>query len=109
MRLQERAKDLEAYISDIGGQIALNSLERVLRRGEIHNLYSVMPRNQTEMSGFLELYNEIFKVTRGIVSLKTVQPEEPPAPAPAPPPQTPEERRARMDKQFEASQRLREE
>ena len=46
IRLQERAKDLEAYISDIGGQIQLNSLERVLRRGEIDNLYSTMRKNQ---------------------------------------------------------------
>ena len=109
LRLQERAKDLEAYISDIGGQIALNSLERVLRRGEIDNLYSTMRKNQITIRGFLKLYSEIFKVVRGIVSLRMAQPEEPPAPPAAPPPETAEERRARMDRQFEASQRLREE
>jgi hypothetical protein len=113
IRLQERAKDLEAYISDIGGQIALNSLERVLRRGEIDNLYNTMRKNQITIRGFLKLYNEIFKVNRGIVTLRMAQPVsniEPVAPAPAPAPvETPEERRARMDRQFEASQRLREE
>ena len=120
IRLQEKTKDLEAYISEIGGQIALNSLERVLRRGEIDNLYSTMRKNQITIRGFLKLYNEIFKVNRGIVTLRMAQPEEPPAPAPAPAPAPPlretppqiesvEERRARMDRQFEASQRLREE
>ena len=63
------------------------------------------------MRGVLKLYNYIFRMNRGIVTLKTAQPEEPPAataPAPAPA-EMPEERRARMDRQFEASQRLREE
>ena len=53
IRLQERAKDLEAYISDIGGQIALNSLERILRRGEVDNLYQNMRKNQITIRGFL--------------------------------------------------------
>ena len=116
---------MEAYISDIGGQqIALNSLERVLRRGEIDNLYITMRKNQITIRGFLKLYNEIFRVVRGIVTLKTAQPDEPPAPPPAPsydavpPPPSPgvretpesvEERRARLDRQLAESQRLRDE
>ena len=91
----------------------MNSLERALRRGLADNLYSTMRKNQITIRGFLKLYNEIFKVSRGIVTLKSAQPEEPPpAPPPtpaAPPPETAEERRARMDRQFEESQRLREE
>ena len=70
-----------------------------------------MRKNQITIRGFLKLYNEIFKVNRGIVTLRMAQPVsniEPVAPAPAPAPETPEERRARMDRQFEASQRLRE-
>jgi len=120
IRLQERAKDLEAYISDIGGQIALNSLERVLRRGRVDNLYSTMRKNQITIRGFLKLYSEIFKVTRGIVTLKIAQPEPAPAPAPAAPapapapaaataPETAEERSARLDRQLAESQRLRDE
>ena len=92
IRLQEKAKVLEAYISDIGGQIALNSLERVLRSqrvGEIDNLYNTMRKNQITIRGFLKLYNEIFKVNRGIVTLRMAQPVsniEPAAPAPVPAP-----------------------
>ena len=91
----------------------MNSLERALRRGEVDNLYKTMRKNQITIRGFLKLYNDIFKVVRGMVTLKMAQPEEPPALAPSPPPpaalETPEERAARMDRQFEASQQLREE
>ena len=78
----------------------------MLRRGEIDNLYSTMRKNQITIRGFLKLYNEIFKVNRGIVTLRTAQPEEPPArePAPAPPrPETREERNARLDALLAAS------
>ena len=82
----------------------------MLRRGEIDNLYSTMRKNQITIRGFLKLYSEIFRVTRGIVNLKTAQPEEPPAPAaPAPVPETAEERSARLDRQLAESQRLRDE
>ena len=92
----------------------MSYLERVLRRGEIDNLYSTMRKNQITIRGFVKLYSDICKVNRGIVTLRTAQPDEPPpAPPAAPPPETApetaEERRARMDRQFEASQRLREE
>ena len=76
----------------------------------LDNLYSTMRKNQITIRGFLKLYNDIFKVNRGIVTLRTAQPDEPPAPSPAAaPPETAEERRVRMDRQFEASQRIREE
>jgi len=45
-RLQEKAKDMEAYISDLGGRIQLNSLERNLRRGAVDNLYKTMQKKQ---------------------------------------------------------------
>ena len=43
-RLQENAKNMEAYISDLGGRIQLNSLERNLRRGVVNNLYKTMQK-----------------------------------------------------------------
>ena len=43
-RLREKAKDMEAYISDLGGRIQLNSLERNLRRGAADNLYKTMQK-----------------------------------------------------------------
>ena len=45
-RLQEKAKDMEAYISDLGGRVQLNSLERNLRRGAVDNLYKTMQQKQ---------------------------------------------------------------
>jgi hypothetical protein len=84
LRLQERAKDLEAYISDIGGgQIQLNSLERTLRRGGVDDLYKTMRKNNITIKGFLKLYSDIFKVNRGLVTLRLAQPDAPPQPEPA--------------------------
>ena len=64
----------------------------------------------------MRLYNELFRVNRGIVTLETAQPEEPPAappaPAPAPAPllaETPKQRRARIDRMLAESQAHREE
>ena len=101
---------MEAYISDLGGRIQLNSLERNLRRGAADNLYKTMQRNRIASRGFLKLYKEIFKVDSG--SLRMAQPEEAPAaPAPAEPPlpETPEERRARLDRLLAESQARRDE
>ena len=109
-RLQEKAKDMEAYISDIGGRIQLNSLERNLRRGAADNLYKTMQKNRIAIRGFLKLYKEIFKLDKGIVSLRMAQPEEAaPAPAAPPLPETPEERRARLDRMLAESQARRDE
>ena len=110
-RLQEKAKDMEAYISDLGGRIQLNSLERNLRRGAADNLYKTLRKNIITIRGFLKLYKEIFKLDNGIVSLRMAQPEEAAAPAPAapPPPETPEERRARLDRLLAESQARRDE
>ncbi len=83
IRLQERAKDLEAYISDIGGQIQLNSLERTLRRGGVDDLYKTMRKNNITIKGFLKLYSDIFKVNRGLVTLRLAQADPPPQPEPA--------------------------
>ena len=62
------------------------------------------------MRRFLKLHKEIFKVDNGIVSLRMAQPEEAVAPTPAePPPETPEERRARLDRLLAESQARRDE
>ena len=85
---------MEAYISDLGGRIQLNNLERNLRRGAVDNLYTTTQKNRITIRGFLELYKEFFKVDKEIVSLRMAQTEDSPAaPAPAepPPPETPEE------------------
>jgi hypothetical protein len=89
LRLQERAKDLEAYISDIGGgQIQLNSLERTLRRGGVDDLYKTMRKNNITIKGFLKLYSDIFKVSRGLVTLRLAQADPPPEPVQDPEPDT---------------------
>ena len=83
LRLQERAKDLEAYISDIGGgQIQLNSLERTLRRNGVDDLYKNLRKNNITIKGFLKLFSDIFKVSRGLVTLRLAQPDAPPQPEP---------------------------
>ena len=85
---------MEAYISDLGGRIQLNSLERNLRRGAADNLYKTLRKNIIAIRGFLKLYKDFFILENGIVSLRMAQPEEAEAPAPAapppPPPETPE-------------------
>ena len=48
-RLQEKAKDTEAHISDLGGRIQLNSLERNLRRGATDNLYKTMQKKELQI------------------------------------------------------------
>ena len=58
-RLQEKAKDLEAYISDLGGRMQLNILERNSIRGAVDKLHKTMQKNQITIRGFLKLYKEI--------------------------------------------------
>ena len=59
-RLQEKAKDMEAYISDLGGRIQLNSLERNLRRGAVDSLYKTKQKNIITIRGFLKPYKDFF-------------------------------------------------
>ena len=66
------------------------------------------------LRSFLRVYPQMFRLARGTVSVLNAPPAAAPAapappPAPPPPPETAEERRIRMDRQFEESQRLREE
>ena len=88
-------------------------LERQIRQNVVlPSLKRALTRARMTLRSFLRVYPQMFRLSRGTVSVVNAPPAAAPAapaPPPPPPPETAEERRNRMDRQFEESQRLREE
>ena len=77
IRLQERAGEIEEHIREAGGQMAVNDLERQIRKG--------LRRNNITVRGFLKLYPERFAMRGGVVTVKDAVAPAAPAPTPVAP------------------------
>jgi len=113
-RLQPDADRLEAHLIEGGGSMKVADLERQIRQNVVlPSLKRALTRARMTLRSFLRVYPQMFRLARGTVSVVNAPPAAAPAapapPPPPPPPETAEERRIRMDRQFEESQRLREE
>ena len=78
-------------------------LEAMVKAGGVglSGVQAAIRKNRSTFRRLLSLFKTHFTVRNGVVKTAVA--------APAPVAETPEERRARMDREFEASQRLREE
>ena len=113
-RLQPDADKLEAHLIEGGGSMRVVDLEKQIRQNVVlPSLKRALTRARMTLRSFLRVYPQMFRLARGTVSVVNAPPAAAPAapapPPPPPPPETAEERRIRMDRQFEESQRLREE
>ena len=63
VRLQERDAELEEHLREAGGRIAVNVLERGLRRGLL-GLLKLIRRNRITIKGFINSWKEFGKVPR---------------------------------------------
>ena len=101
-RLKGAADQVQAYLSTQGGEMQIARLETLVKADAagLSGVNASLKRNRSTLRRLLAKFKTHFVVRAGIVRTT--------APAP-PPPETPEQRRERMDREFEASQRLREE
>ena len=99
-RLKGSADQIQAYLR--GGEMPIARLEADVKADAVglSGVNQSIRRNRSTLRKLLAKFKTHFTVRNGVVRST--------APAP-PPPETPEQRRERMDRQFQANQRLREE
>ena len=108
-RLGKEAEALEGYLlQQPNYQVKVADLDRTLRTA-LPAVKRGLQSARTSLRGFLRMFPERFRVQRGVLSAVNLPAAPAPAAPAAPRPETAEERRARIDRLFEASQRLREE
>ena len=101
VRLKGAADQIQAFLTT-QGEMPIARLEAQVKAGAmgLSGVQESVRKNRSTLRKLLTRFKTHFTVRNGIVRST--------APAP-PPPETPEQRRERMDRQFEANQRLREE
>ena len=99
-RLKGAADQIQAYLR--GGEMPIARLEADVKADAVglSGVNQSIRRNRSTLRKLLAKFKTHFTVRNGVVRST--------APAP-PPPETAEQRRERMDRQFQANQRLREE
>ena len=101
-RLKGAADQVQAYLSTQGGEMPVLRLDALVKAdgAGLSGVNASLRRSRSTLRKMLAKFKTHFIVRNGVVRTT--------APA-APPPETAEQRRERMDRQFEAAQRLREE
>ena len=101
-RLKGAADQVQAYLATQGGSLSVERLDAEVKANGmgLSGVGQSIRRNRSTLRKLLAKFRTHFTVRNGVVRST--------APAP-PPPETAEQRRERMDRQFEANQRLREE
>ena len=89
-------------------QVRVTDLDRTLRTA-LPAVKRGLQAARTSLRGFLRMFPAMFKVEGGLVKAVNLPAAPAPAAPAAPRPETAEERRARMDREYRESQRLREE
>ena len=104
IRLKGAADQVQTFLASQGGEMQVTRLEAMVKAGGVglSGVQASIRKNRSTFRRLLSLFKTHFTVRNGVVKTAVA------APAPAAV-ETPEERRARMDRDFEASQRLREE
>ena len=104
IRLKGAADQVQTFLASQGGEMALTRLEALVKANGVglSGIQASIRKNRSTFRRLLNLFKTHFTVRNGVVKMAVV------APAPAAV-ETPEEMRARMDRQYEASQRLRDE
>ena len=103
VRLRSIADTIANFISQQGGSMTISKLEAVARRGVgLPGVFKTIRRNRTTLRNLLKLFQDLFKVAAGSVSLVVAN-------VPAPVVEAPETREQRMDRLFQESQQRQEE
>lgn len=79
LRWEGKLDVMQHMISESGWRIAVNDVERQIRKGLL-GLQKVFKRNNITVRGFIKLYKEVFTMNGGIVTVRN----GPACPAPAP-------------------------
>ena len=104
IRLKGAADQVQTFLASRGGEMQVTRLEAMVKADGVglSGVQASIRKNRSTFRRLLSLFKTHFAVRSGVV--KTAMAAPTPAAA-----ETPEERTLRMDRQFEASQRLREE
>ena len=104
VRLKGAADQVQTFLASQGGEMQVTRLEAMVKADGVglSGVQAAIRKNRSTFRRLLSLFKTHFTVRNGVVRTAVAAP----APAAA---ETPEERTLRMDRQFEASQRLREE
>ena len=102
VRLKGAADQVQTFLASQGGEMQVTRLEAMVKADGVglSGVQAAIRKNRSTFRRLLSLFKTHFTVRNGVVRTAVA------APAAA---ETPEERTLRMDRQFEASQRLREE
>jgi hypothetical protein len=102
IRLKGAADQVQQFLASQGGEMQVTRLEAMVKANGVglSGVQASIRKNRSTFRRLLSLFKTHFTVRNGIVKTAVT------APAAT---ETPEERKKRMDRQFEASQRLREE
>jgi len=105
IRLKGAADQTQTFLASQGGEMQVTRLEAMVKANGVglSGVQASIRKNRSTFRRLLSLFKTHFTVRNGVVKTAVA------APAPAATRETPEERTLRMDRQFEASQRLREE
>jgi hypothetical protein len=103
-RLKGAADQIQAYLATQAGEMPVARLEALVKAGDagLSGVSQSIKRNRSTLRKLLAKFKTHFIVRNGVVRTAGATPA-------VPPPETAEQRRERMDRQFEVAQRLREE
>ena len=98
VRLRSTADTVADFISQQGGSMTVSNLKAVARRGVgLPNVFREIQKNRTTLRNMLRLFQDLFKLSGGNVSLVTAN-----VPAPVEVPETREERLDRLLRESQA-------